>query len=277
MEHHKHTSVSIAFADLHRAGTFVVPNPWDPGTARLLSASGFAALATTSGGLAFSLGRADGANMISREETLTNARTIADATPLPVTADLESGFGDGPEDVADTIRLVAAAGLAGGSVEDTTGDPDQPIRDLGDAVERVAAAAEAAHSQPYPFTLTARADNFLYGRPDLDDTISRLRAFAEAGADVLYAPGLRGLDDVKAVCSSVDKPVNVLVTGPLITSSVDELAGLGVRRISLGSALSRSALTSVLDAAREITRSGTFAFAAPAVGYADLNSSMGRS
>jgi 2-methylisocitrate lyase-like PEP mutase family enzyme len=194
------------FQALHGAGTFVVPNPWDAGTARLLPGLGYPALATTSAGLAFALGRGDGVNLLERDETLDNARAIVAATALPVSADLESGFGRTP---AETIRRAAAAGLVGGSIEDATGDPDRPIRPLAEAAERVAAAAEAAKALPFPFTLTARAENFLYGTADLDDTMARLQAYEAAGPDVLYAPALPDLDAVRAVVTGLDRPVNV--------------------------------------------------------------------
>jgi 2-methylisocitrate lyase-like PEP mutase family enzyme len=191
------------FRALHaRLGAFVVPNPWDAGTARVLAALGFEALATTSAGLAFSLGRRDAEGALTRDETLANARAIVVATGLPVTADLEDGFGPRTEDCAETIHAAAAAGLVGGSIEDTTAEPARPIHDFALAVERVAAAAEAARSLPFPFVLTARAENFLFGRPDLDDTIRRLQAFGRAGADVLYAPGLPSLDAVRTVCAA---------------------------------------------------------------------------
>ncbi|MFI0713561.1 isocitrate lyase/phosphoenolpyruvate mutase family protein [Streptomyces inhibens] len=270
-------SKAVRFAELHRTGTFVVPNPWDAGTARILSGYGFSALATTSAGLAFSMGLADGAQLVGRDETLDNARSIVEATDLPVTADLESGYGSSPEDVAETIRRAAEVGLVGASIEDSTGVAGEEIRDVAEAVDRIAAAVEAARAQPFPFTLTARADNFFHGRHDLHDTIHRLQAFAEAGADVLYAPALPGIEAVKAVCSSLDKPVNVLAAGPVLERSVAELGALGVRRISLGSALPRAALTAVLDAAAELAGPGTFGFAKSALGYADSNALLGRS
>ncbi|MFF7651040.1 isocitrate lyase/phosphoenolpyruvate mutase family protein [Streptomyces sp. NPDC007983] len=270
-------SKAVVFAELHRTGPFVVPNPWDAGTARLLSGLGFSALATTSAGLAFSMGRPDGARLVGRDEALANARSIVEATHLPVTADLEDGYGDSPEDVAETIRRAAEVGLVGGSIEDSTGDTGEGVRAFGDAVDRVAAAVEAARAQPFPFTLTARADNFFRGRPDLHDTIRRLQAFAETGADVLYAPALPDLEAVKAVCSSLDKPVNVLAAGPVLDRSVAELGALGVCRISLGSALPRVALTAVRDAAAELAGSGTFGFAKYALGYAESNTLLGGS
>ncbi|MBM7770675.1 2-methylisocitrate lyase-like PEP mutase family enzyme [Actinokineospora baliensis] len=258
-----------AFAELHRGpGAFVLANAWDAGTARVLSGLGFRALATTSAGLAFALGRADGAGLVSRAETLTNAQAVIAATDLPVSADLENGFGDRPEDAAETIRLAAEAGLVGGSIEDVSGGE---VYDFGLAVERIAAAVEAAKALPFPFTLTARAENFLHGRPDLDDTIRRLQAFADAGADVLYAPGLPDLDSVKAVCAAVDKPVNVLAAGPAARCSVSKLGALGARRISLGSALPRAALTAAVLAAQEIAESGTFTLTTGAMSYAQAD------
>jgi 2-methylisocitrate lyase-like PEP mutase family enzyme len=265
---------AVAFRALHeQPGAFVVPNPWDAGTAHVLAGLGFSALATTSAGLSHSLGRPDGARRVSRAETLDNAHTIAAATPLPVTADLENGFGDTPEAVAETIRMAAAAGLVGGSVEDTTGHPDAPLHPFDVAVERVAAAAEAAKGLDFPFTLTARADNFMHGNPDLKDTIRRLRAFEAAGADVLFAPGLPDAESVRTVCSAVGLPVNVLVN-PRIGASLKEYAAMGARRISLGSALSRTALGAFLGAAREIREQGTFTFAAGALPYGEANRLM---
>jgi 2-methylisocitrate lyase-like PEP mutase family enzyme len=261
-----------AFCALHRrAGAFVMPNPWDVGTARILAGLGFEALATTSAGFAFTLGRRDAEGAITRDEALAHARTIVEATPLPVSADLENGFGAAPEAVAETIRRAAAAGLVGGSIEDATGDPRRPIYDRAQAVERIAAAAEAARALPWPFTLTARAENYLYGRPDLDDTIGRLQAFEAAGADVLYAPGLRDLDAIRTVCTAVARPVNVVMGLAGAASSVDQLAAVGVRRISLGSALARAALGAFLEAAREVRERGTFGFADRAASFAELD------
>jgi 2-methylisocitrate lyase-like PEP mutase family enzyme len=257
------------FRALHqRPGAFVIPNPWDSGTARLLGAFGFEALATTSAGLAFALGRRDGE--ITRDEALANAREIVAATPLPVSADLESCYGATPAEIMETIRLAAATGLVGASIEDTTGDASRPIHDLGEAVARVTAAVEAARSLPFPFTLTARAENFLFGRPDLDDTIRRLQAFERAGADVLYAPGLRDIESIRTVCASVTKPVNVVMglSGP--SFSVDDLAAAGVKRISVGSALARAALGAVHRAAREMREHGTFAFGTEAMPFAEV-------
>jgi len=259
-----------AFRKLHEGPTFVLPNPWDAGTARILTDLGFAALATTSGGLAFGLGRRDGANLVSRDETLVNIRAIVAATHLPVAADLENGFGPSLTDVADTIRLAAEAGAVGGSIEDATGHPDKPIFDRAEAVERVEAGVAAARALPFPFTFAARAENFLYGRPDLDDTIERLRAYEAAGADVLYAPGLPDLDAIRRVCTAVGKPVNVLAGGSAAVT-VAQLADAGVRRVSVGSTLSRVALSAVIDAATEIHAAGTFSYAPGVRTYAQVN------
>lgn len=265
------------FRALHaRSGAFVIPNPWDAGSARILASMGFEALATTSAGLAFTLGRADGTAAVTRDDTLANARAIVEATDLPVSADLESGFGDTPEEVGETIRLAAQTGLVGGSIEDATYDPQRPIYDLSQAVERVAAGIEAARALPFPFTLTARAENFLFGRRDLDDTIRRLQAYEKAGADVLYAPGLADIDAIRTVCASVSKPVNVVMGLKGKSFSVDELAAAGVRRISVGSALCRAAIGGFMRAAREIRERGTFTFAEDAVAFADVNAMMAR-
>ena len=264
-----------AFRALHeRPGAFVMPNPWDVGTARILAGLGFEALATTSAGLAFALGRRDGEGAVSRDEALAHARTIVSATPLPVSADLENGFGDAPKAAAETIRLAADAGLVGASIEDTTTDPHRPIYDASLAAERIAAAVEAARALPFPFMLTARAENFLHGRPDLDDTIRRLQAFEAAGADVLYAPGLRDLAMIRTVCAAVGKPVNVVMGLAGAPFSVDQLAAAGVRRISLGSALSRAALGAFLRAAREVKERGTFSFAERAASFGELDPFM---
>ena len=264
------------FRALHaRPGAFVIPNPWDAGTARILAGLGFEALTTTSAGLAFTLGRRDGAGVVSRDEALANAKAIVDATDLPVAADLENGYGHTPEAAAETIRLAGAtAGLVGGSIEDTTGDPRRPIYDFQLAVERVAAAVESARALPFPFVLVGRAENFLHGRPDLDDTIRRLQAFEAVGADALYAPGLTKAEDIRTVCASVTKPVNVVMGLKGAKLSVAELAALGVRRISVGSALSRAALGAFVRAAREIREHGTFAFADEAIPYAEANALM---
>lgn len=262
---------AVTFRHLHETPhPFVVANAWDAGTSRLFARLGFAALATTSGGLALSLGRPDGANLVSRQEALDNLRAIAAATDLPVTADLESGFADDEDGVGETIRLAAGAGAAGGSVEDTTGDPAAPVRPLAEAAGRVRAAVAAARSLPFPFTLTARADNFLHGRPDLDDTIRRLQAYEEAGADVLYAPGLPDLAAVRAVCAAVSRPVNALA-GSLPEMTVARLGECGVRRVSVGSALARAALSAAWRAAREVREHGTFGFAAGTLSLAEVN------
>lgn len=251
-----------------RPGAFVIPNPWDAGSARILTALGFEALATTSAGCAFSKGHLDSASEITRDVILQNAKEIAEATSLPVSADLQNGFGHSPEVCAETIRLAAGAGLAGGSIEDSTGDPKNPIYDFQLATERVAAAAEAAHASH--FLLTARAENFLHGRPDLDDTIRRLQSFAKAGADVLYAPGLISLDAIRTVCAAVPKPVNVLMGLSGVIFSVEELAAVGVKRISVGGSLARAALGGFLRAAREVKEKGTFIYAADALPSAEV-------
>ncbi|WP_243788719.1 isocitrate lyase/phosphoenolpyruvate mutase family protein [Saccharopolyspora gloriosae] len=267
---------AVAFADLHRGpGAFVIPNPWDAGTARLLAGLGFAALATTSGGLAHRMGRRDGARRVGRDDTLHNVREVAEATGLPVSADLENGFGDAPEDVVHTVRAAAQAGAAGGSIEDATGRDGDPIYGFDHAVERIAAAAEAARELPVPFTLTARAENFLHGRPDLDDTIRRLRAFEQAGADVLYAPALPDAESIRAVCAAVTKPVNVLAVGAARELSVAGLAELGVRRVSLGSTLSRAALSAVVHAARQIVDFGTFPDSTGVLTGAEIDGALG--
>ncbi|HEX4297407.1 MAG TPA: isocitrate lyase/phosphoenolpyruvate mutase family protein [Devosia sp.] len=247
-----------AFRALHeRQRLFVIPNPWDGGTAKLLASMGFEALTTTSAGIAFGLGRPDGA--ISRDESLANARLIVDSVDIPVAADLENGFGHRPEDAAETIRRAAEIGLVGGSIEDATGDPAHPIYDLALAVERVAAAAEAARGLDFPFTFVARAENYLHGRADLDDTLRRLQAYENAGADVLFAPGLPGLEAIRTTVQSLRRPLNVVRGGP--GPSLDELEAAGVRRVSVGGAFSRLALTAVRNAAAELLSSGTFGFA----------------
>jgi 2-methylisocitrate lyase-like PEP mutase family enzyme len=270
-----HLEKALAFRALHqKPGAFVIPNPWDAGSARLLSTLGFEALATTSAGFAFSIGRRDSEGGLSRAETLANARAIVEATDLPVSADLENGFGHAPEDCAETIRAASAVGLAGGSIEDASGEEARPIYDLAHAVERVAAAVEAARSLPVPFVLTARAENFLHGRPDLDDTIRRLQAFEKAGAEVLYAPGLASLAQIRTVCASVSRPVNVVMGLVGGTFSVPQLGEAGVKRISLGSSLARAALGALMRAAREIRETGTFSFASEALPFAEVNRHM---
>ncbi|MGC1298779.1 MAG: isocitrate lyase/phosphoenolpyruvate mutase family protein [Alloacidobacterium sp.] len=264
---------AATFYQLHRRQEpLIVANPWDAGTARILTALGFEALSTTSGGLAITLARRDGTASITRDEALANAKAIVEATPIPVAADLENGYGHTPEAAAETIRLAAETGMVGGSIEDSTGDPAHPIYDFDHAVERVAAAAEAARTLPFTFMFVARAENYLHGRPDLDDTIRRLQAFEQAGAEVLYAPGLTRPEDIQAVCASVSKPVNVLAAlkgAPHL--SVAELAALGVRRISLGSALSRAALSAFVNASREIREKGTFTFAARTLSLSEIS------
>jgi 2-methylisocitrate lyase-like PEP mutase family enzyme len=263
-----------AFRALHqRDGAFVLPNPWDAGTARLLAHLGFAALATTSAGYAFSLGQRD--NTVGRDKMLAHIAALAQATELPLSADLENGFGDAPEVVAETIRLGARAGLVGGSIEDASGRPDDPIYDRALAAERIRAAAEAARALPFPFTLTARAENLLNGRPDLKDTIERLQAYQEAGADVLYAPGLARRDHIATVVREVDRPVNVLAAVPGFRSSVAELSRIGVKRVSLGSALTRAALGGFLRAARELLERGTFDFLEQAADSREISEAFG--
>ena len=260
------------FLTLHsRPGALVIPNPWDAGSARLLASLGFEALTTTSAGLAFSLGRRDG-NTVTRDEALANAKAIVDATDLPVAADLENGYGDAPEDAAETIRQAGeVAGLVGASIEDSSGDPERPIYEFQHAVERVVAAVEAARAFPFPFILVGRAENFLHGRRDLDDTIRRLQAFETAGADVLFAPGLTRTEDIRTVCASVRNPVNVVVSWKGVPFSVADLAALGVRRISLGAGLHRAALGAFVRAAREIREHGTFGFSHDSLPSADAN------
>ena len=246
-----------AFQSLHeRKEAFVIPNPWDVGTARMLERLGFEALATTSMGFALSIGTLD--NKAGRDAVLAHAAALTSATQLPVSADLENGFGDAPETVAETIRLAAQAGLVGGSIEDATGRADDPIYELGQAMDRVRAAAESARSLSFPFTLTARAENYLHGRADLKDTIRRLQSYQEAGANVLYAPGLTTKEEIAQVVRSVDRPVNVLMGLRGIFLTRAELSALGVRRISVGSGLYRVAHAAFLRAAREMKDAGTF-------------------
>jgi 2-methylisocitrate lyase-like PEP mutase family enzyme len=265
------------FRALHeRPGAFVIPNPWDAGTARILTGLGFEALTTTSAGLAFTLGRRDGDGSVTREDALANARAIVEATDLPVAADLENGYGRAPEAAAETIRLAAEVGLVGASIEDSTGDREKPIDDFTRAVERVAAAAEAARALSFPFMFVARAENYLHGRPDLDDTIRRLQAFEKAGADVLYAPGITRAEDIRAACSSVRKPVNVVMGLKAASFSVAALAELGVKRISVGSALARAALTGFVAGAREIRERGTFRFAEEILSFAEASEMVSR-
>ena len=259
------------FRALHeRPGIFVMPNPWDAGTAKLFTSLGFEALATTSLGFANALGRVDGTLAVSREELIANCRQIAAATDLPVNADLENGYADDPKKAAEIIRMAAEAGVVGGSIEDATGNDAKPIYDFNLAVERVAAAAEVAHSLPFPFTFTARAENFLLGRPDLDDTVKRLQAFAKAGADVLYAPGLRDLATIKRVVAAVSKPVNVVMSSADPDITTQQLADAGVKRISVGGALSRLAYASVRDAAVAMRSEGSYRWVRDAMPARDL-------
>ena len=247
------------FKTLHEGSSaFVIANPWDAGSAQVLAGLGFLALATSSGASAGILGRRDG--RVTREEAIAHARAIVEATDLPVSADLERGFGDAPEDAAETIRQAGAAGLAGGSIEDASGSKEQPIYALTHAAERIAGAAQAARSLPFPFMLTARAENFLHGTGDLDDTIRRLQAFEMAGADVLFAPGLPDIVAVKAVCSSVSKPVNFMAGIRGKSFTVAELEAAGVRRISLATSLWRVAMTGLIEAGREVREKGTFGY-----------------
>jgi 2-methylisocitrate lyase-like PEP mutase family enzyme len=268
---------AMRFRKLHEGPqAFVIPNPWDAGSARILAALGFQALATSSGASAGILGKRDGT--VTRGEALANARAIVGATELPVSADLEKGFGDAPEAAAETIRLAAEVGLVGGSIEDATGDPTRPLFDLGQATERVAAAVQAARGVGFPFTLTARTENFLRGNPSLDDTIRRLQAFEKAGADVLMAPGLPDLAAVRAVCSAVGKPVNFMAGIRGKSFTVAELAAAGVRRISLATSLYRAALSALLESAREVKDKGTFGYLDRSLATPDLNAFMqGRS
>lgn len=255
------------FAGLHQPGNpLLMPNPWDIGSTVMMSNLGFKALATTSAGYAYSIGRLDGD--VGRDTMLTHAAQLAGATDLPVSADLENGWGHAPDTVADTIRLAWDAGLVGGSIEDATGQPDTPIYEFGAACERVRAAAEATRALPGRFMLCARAENFLFGRPDLNDTIARLQAYQDAGADLLYAPGLRSLDDVRAIVSAIDRPLNVLASTRL---SVADLATTGVARISLGSAMARAAYGAMIAASSEMQGDGSFTFISRSPGFADLN------
>ena len=250
---------AAAFRALHQGpGAFIMPNPYDAGSARLLEGLGFMAFATSSGAAAGVLGRKDG--QISRDESLAHARAIVIATDLPVSADLEKGFGDAPADAALTIRLAGEIGLVGGSIEDSTGNPEKPLFDFNHAVERVAAAAEAARKHPFPFTFTARAENFLRGNPNIDDTIERLQAFEKAGADVLFAPALPDLAAVRLVCQSVTKPFSFMVGIKGKSFSVAELEAAGVRRISLATSLYRAALAGLREAAQEVKQKGTFGY-----------------
>ena len=253
------TEKAHRFRALHEApGTFVIPNPWDAGSARILAGLGFQALATSSAASAVALGRRD--HGLTRDEALAHSRLIVEATDLPVSADLERGFGDAPEAVAATVRLAAAAGLVGCTIEDATGDPSRPLYEFDQAVERIAAGAEAARALPFPFMLTARAHNFLFPEPSLDETIRRLQAYERAGAEVLFAPGLGDVATVRTVCAAVSKPFNFMVGIKGKSFSVSELAAAGVKRISLATSLYRAAMTGFLAAAREVKETGQFGF-----------------
>jgi 2-methylisocitrate lyase-like PEP mutase family enzyme len=261
-----------AFAALHQEpGAFVIPNPWDAGSARILQYLGFQALATTSAGFAFAKGKPDEVRALSREEVIANVAEIAAASILPVSADLQNGYGDAPEDCALTITRAAQAGAVGGSIEDASGNADAPIYPIEFAAERVAAAAEAARNTDFSFILTARAENYLNGRPDLADTIARLQAYQEAGADVLFAPGLTSREDIAELVRSVDRPVNVIMGRKGLALTVEDLSELGVKRISVGSAFARAALAAFLSAAREVQSQGTFNFGENAAPFAELN------
>jgi 2-methylisocitrate lyase-like PEP mutase family enzyme len=260
---------ALQFQALHqRPGTFLIPNPWDAGSARVLTGMGFEAFATSSGAAAATFGRRDG--KLTREEALSSARAIAGATELPVSADLENGFGDKPAIVAETVRMAAEAGLVGCSIEDSTGNPNQPLYEVEFAAERITAAAHTAHSLPFPFTLTARAENFVRGKPDLDDTIKRLLAYQQAGADVLFAPALPDLAAVRAVCSAVSKPVNFMATIRGKSFTVAQLAEAGVKRISFASSLYRAAITGLMEAASEAKQNGTFNYLEKAITGSEL-------
>lgn len=265
------TDKAERFRALH-ASCFVIGNAWDAGSARVLTGVGFAALATSSGAAAAVLGRRDG--MITREESLANARAVLEATDLPVSADLEKGFGDSPDDAALTIRRAGEVGLVGGSIEDSTGDPKRPLFDAGLARERIAAAVAAARAMPFPFMLTARAENFLRGNPDLDDTIKRLQAYEAAGADVLMAPGLPDLAAVRTVCSALSKPFNFMAGIKGKSFSVAELAAAGVIRVSLATSLYRAAMTGLVNAAREVKEKGTLGYVETTMPTPELNGFM---
>ena len=265
---------AVRFRELHDGpGAFVIPNPWDIGSARILAGLGFRALATSSAASACAVGRRDGG--LTRDEALAHSRLIVNATDLPVSADLEKGFGDAPEVVAETIGLAAEAGLVGCTIEDTTGDERNALYDDGLAVERIAAGAEAARALPFPFILTARAHNLMFANPRLDDTIRRLQAFEKAGADVLFAPGLPDIASVRAVCAAVSKPVNFMVGIKGKSFSVAELVAAGVKRISLATSLYRAAMTGLLDALREVKDIGQFGFLDRCVTTSELNKVMG--
>lgn len=263
---------ALRFRALHEGPTFIIPNPWDIASARILAGMGFQALATSSAASAVAMGKQDGG--LTRDEALAHARSIIDAVDVPVSADLEGGFSDEPQVVADTVRRAAAIGLVGCTIEDSTRNPEKPLYDFARAVERIAAAAEAAHALPFPFMLTARAHNFLYPNPSMDDTIRRLQAYEEAGADVLFAPGLPDIASVRTVCSAISKPFNFMAGIPGKSFPVAELAAAGVKRISLATSLYRAAMTGFLDAVREVQEKGEFSFLDRSVATAELTRLM---
>lgn len=267
---------ALAFKALHeRPGAFVIPNPWDAGSAKILAHLGFEALATTSGGLAFSLGKTDSENAITFEESMANARNLVEATPLPVSADLENGYGNSPEACAQTILAAAQTGIVGGSIEDATGNHDDPIYNFELSVERVKAAVAAARSLPFHFMLCARAENLLHGRIDLKDTLRRLEAYADAGADVLFAPGLKTREEIEAAVKTVaPRPLNVILGLPNVALTVQDMADLGVKRISLGSSIARAAYDAFYKGAQEILQKGTFNYANGIISYAQINDLM---
>jgi 2-methylisocitrate lyase-like PEP mutase family enzyme len=271
--HTPQSEKAARFRALHDGPIFVIPNPWDVPSARLLAGLGFQALATSSAASAATFAKRDGG--VTRDEALAHARVIVGATELPVSADLEKGFGDAPEIVAETIQRAAEAGLVGCTIEDSTGNPERPLYDFNLAVERISAAAQAARKLPFPFMLTARAHNFLHTAPSLEDTINRLQAFEKAGANVLFAPGLPDLAAVRTVCHSLSKPFNFMVAIKGKSFSVPELAAAGVKRISLATSLYRAAFTGLLDAAREVKDKGEFGFLDRSAATADLNKIMG--
>lgn len=263
------------FSALHKRETaFIIPNPWDIGSARLLASTGFEALATTSVGYAFSVGRQD--HGIARDEMIAHVTSLASSTDLPVSADLENGFGDDPETVAETVRMAVGAGLAGCSIEDSSNGSGEPIYEFEHAVERVRAAVDVVRTLPFPFMLTARAENFLHGRKDLKDTIRRLQAFQEAGANVLYAPGMTSMEDIATMVKSVNLPVNVLAGMQGIQFNADELSRVGVKRISVGGALTRVALGAFLRAAREMKEHGTFSFVNEPISSGEISGLLAR-
>lgn len=272
---HDQARKADALVALHQQlGAFIIPNPWDVGSARLLEILGFKALATTSAGYAFSLGKPD--NHVGREQMMLHLAQLVEATSLPISADLENGFGDDPRVAAETITLAAQAGVVGGSIEDSTGRADGPLYCLEHAAARVQAAAEAARALPFKFTLTARAENYFVGVPDLADVIKRLQAYQEAGADVLFAPGLKRIEDIATVVRAVDRPVNVVMGLAGVKFTLDELAAVGVKRVSVGGSLARAAIGAFMRAAQELRDHGTFGYAADAIPMAEINGLLSR-